>query len=80
MWVVGQGRGFWCSAVTGERELTEAAQAYLGRTSSLSGEVTQWNEEVSAPEHRGHQSPDAIIYGVYGTRFAEDLYERLSDR
>lgn len=43
MWVVGQGRGFWCSAVTGERELPEAAQAYLGRTSSLSGEVTQWN-------------------------------------
>ncbi|WP_327188169.1 hypothetical protein [Streptomyces sp. NBC_01334] len=78
MWVVGQGRGFWCSVVTGEWELAEAAQAYHGSPSPLSGEVTQWDPEVSASEHRGYQSPNALVYGVYRTRFAEDLYERLS--
>ncbi|MFI6576237.1 hypothetical protein ACIBFB_10560 [Nocardiopsis sp. NPDC050513] len=80
VWVVGQGRGFWSSVVTGERELAEAALAFSGRGSPLSGEVTRWDHEVSAPEHRGYQSPDAIVYGVYRTRFAEDLYERLSER
>ncbi|MET9659140.1 hypothetical protein [Streptomyces sp. NPDC006510] len=79
VWVVGQGRGFWHSVAAGERELAEAAQAYLERTSLLRGEVTQWDQEVTAPEHRGYQSPDAIVYGVYRTRFAEDLHERLSD-
>ncbi|MFJ2061086.1 hypothetical protein ACIOMM_34920 [Streptomyces sp. NPDC087908] len=79
MWVVGQGRGFWHSVLTGERELTDLAQVYLGRPSPLGGEVIQWDQEVSASEHQGYQSPDAIVYGVYRTRFAEDLYERLSD-
>ncbi|MER6499294.1 hypothetical protein ABT218_07855 [Streptomyces sp. NPDC001455] len=79
MWVVGQGRGFWDSVVTGEWELAEAAQAYLGRASPLSGEVTQWDQEVSAPEHRGYQSPDALVHGVYRTRFAQDLYGWLSE-
>ncbi|MFI8437270.1 hypothetical protein ACIGJO_26720 [Streptomyces sp. NPDC079020] len=79
MWVVGQGHRFWYSVVTGEWELAEAAQAYLGRPSPLGGEVTQWDQEVSVPEHRGYQSPDAIVYGVFRTRFAEDLSERVSD-
>ncbi|MEU9763896.1 hypothetical protein [Streptomyces sp. NPDC047985] len=80
MWVVGQGRGFWSSVVTGEWELAEAAQAYLGRPSPLSKEVAQWDQEVSAPEHRGYQSPDTLAYGVYRARFAQDLHERLSER
>ncbi|MFD7611816.1 hypothetical protein [Streptomyces sp. NPDC059828] len=79
MWVVGQGRGFWHSVMTGEWELAEAARAYLGRSSPLGGEVTRWDQEVSDPEHRGYQSPESIVHGVYRTRFATDLHERLSD-
>ncbi|WP_242426957.1 MULTISPECIES: hypothetical protein [unclassified Streptomyces] len=80
MWAVGQGRLFCHALATGESELAEAAQAFLGRASPLSGDVTKWDPEVSDPEHQGYQSPDAIVYGVYRTRFAEDLHERHLDR
>ncbi|MEE1736537.1 hypothetical protein PUR49_08490 [Streptomyces sp. BE147] len=78
LWVVGQGHRFWYAVITGEWELAEAAQVYLGCPSPLSGEVIRWDQVVSDPEHRGYQSPDAIVHGVCRTRFAEDLHERLS--
>ncbi|MFE2935574.1 hypothetical protein [Streptomyces sp. NPDC059278] len=77
MWVVGQGSGLWSSVIAGEVQLEEAAQMYLGRTRLLPDSVVPWDEEVSDPEHRGYQSPWTIVHGVYRTRFAEELHERL---
>lgn len=76
-WVVGQGRGFWHPTVAGQRDLAEVAQAYLGRVSPFSAEVTPWDTGVSNPEHRGYQSPGAIVQGVYRTCFAQSLHDRL---
>ncbi|MFF7589287.1 hypothetical protein ACFZCK_17545 [Kitasatospora purpeofusca] len=77
MWVVGQGRGLWSSVVAGDLRLEEAAPMYLGRAPLLPEGAAPWDGEVSDPEHRGYQSPGAIVHGVYRTRFAEDLHERL---
>ncbi|MFF2750276.1 hypothetical protein ACFVVA_32655 [Kitasatospora sp. NPDC058048] len=77
MWVVGQGYGLWSSVVAGELRLEEAAQMYLGRAPLLPEGVAPWDGDVSDPEHRGYQSPGAIVHGVYRTRFAEELHERL---
>ncbi|WP_406088236.1 hypothetical protein [Kitasatospora purpeofusca] len=77
MWVVGQGRGLWSSVVVGDRPLEDVARTYLGRAPLLPDGVPLWDEEVSDPGHRGYQSPGAIVHGVYRTRFAEDLHERL---
>ncbi|WP_380283256.1 hypothetical protein [Kitasatospora purpeofusca] len=76
-WVVGQGRGLWGSVIAGERSLEEAAQMYLDRAALPADHVVPWDEEVANPEHRGYQSPASIAHGVYRTRFAEDLHERL---
>ncbi|GAA1410261.1 hypothetical protein GCM10009639_61120 [Kitasatospora putterlickiae] len=73
-WVVGQGRAFWGSVIAGERSLEEAARLYLDPDPD---QVLPWDEEVANPEHRGYQSPGSIAHGVYRTRFAEDLHERL---
>lgn len=78
-WVVSQGHEFWHSVLTGEKGgLAEAARAYEGNPSACA-DLTDWDDEVTNPEHRGYQSPDAIVYGVYRTRFAEDLCDRLLD-
>ncbi|MFB7256974.1 hypothetical protein [Streptomyces nojiriensis] len=78
MWVVGQGRAFWRSTVEGAWELPDAAQAYLGRSSPLVGEVTPWDEQVRRPEHTGYRSPGTLVHGVYRRRFGQDLDERLT--
>ncbi|MED7950928.1 hypothetical protein [Streptomyces sp. BE303] len=80
LWVVGQGHGLWSSVVAGELRLEEVAQMYLGRAPLLPEGTEPWDEDVSAPEHRGYQSPGAIVHGVYRTRFAEELHERLEGR
>ncbi|MEU9927717.1 hypothetical protein ACH4F3_22975 [Streptomyces anulatus] len=77
MWVVGQGYGLWNSVVVGELRLEEVAQMYLGRAPLLPEGVAPWDGVVSDPEHRGYQSPGTIVHGVYRTRFAEELHERL---
>ncbi|MGW0958484.1 hypothetical protein ACWD4K_05470 [Streptomyces gelaticus] len=77
MWVVGQGYELWSSVVVGELRLEEVAQMYLGRAPLLPEGVAPWDGDVSDPEHRGYQSPGAIVHGVYRTRFAEELHERL---
>ncbi|MFE6871298.1 hypothetical protein ACFVFS_32665 [Kitasatospora sp. NPDC057692] len=79
LWVVGQGRGLWGSVVSGERSLEDAARLYLGRAPRPSDRVVRWDAEVANPEHRGYQSPGGIAHGVYRSRFAEDLQERLDD-
>ncbi|WP_234314198.1 MULTISPECIES: hypothetical protein [unclassified Streptomyces] len=78
MWVVGQGRAFWRSTIDGTWELSDAAQAYLGRSSPLMCEVTRWDGSVRRPEHAGYASPGTLVHGVYRTRFGQDLYERLT--
>ncbi|MFE7560128.1 hypothetical protein [Kitasatospora sp. NPDC057500] len=77
LWVVGQGRALWGAVIAGELGLEEAAQLYLGCAPLAPDRVVPWDEEVSAPEHKGYQSPGAIAYGVYRSRFGEDLHERL---
>ncbi len=77
LWVVGQGRALWTSVVVGDLPLEEAARMYLGRAPLGPDVVTPWDGEVSDPGHRGYQSPGTIVHGVYRTRFAEDLHERL---
>ncbi|MGW2183793.1 hypothetical protein ACWCXX_38535 [Streptomyces sp. NPDC001732] len=79
MWVVGQGRGLWQLVTAGKLSLEEVAQAYLGRTPLLPAGAAPWDGVVTGPGHRGYQSPEAIVYGVYRTRFAEELSERLPD-
>ncbi|MFB7469655.1 hypothetical protein [Kitasatospora sp. NPDC056184] len=76
-WVVGQGRGLWGSVLSGERSLEEAARLYLGRAPLPPDHVVPWDAEVANPAHRGYQSPGSIVHGVYRSRFAEDLHERL---
>ncbi|MFJ4667381.1 hypothetical protein [Kitasatospora purpeofusca] len=80
LWVVGQGRGLWSSVVVGDLPLEEAGRMYLGRVPLLPDIVTPWDGEVSDPGHRGYQSPGTIVHGIYRTRFAEDLHERLGGR
>ncbi|MFB7676710.1 hypothetical protein ACFC26_35420 [Kitasatospora purpeofusca] len=80
LWVVGQGRGLWSPVVVGDLPLEEAARMYLGRSPLLPDIVEPWDGEVSDPGHRGYQSPGTIVHGVYRTRFAEDLHERLGGR
>ncbi|MDY0816636.1 hypothetical protein [Kitasatospora purpeofusca] len=77
-WVVGQGYGLWSPVVAGDLPLEEVARMYLGRAPLLPEGGTPWDGEVSDPAHRGYQSPGAIVQGVYRTRFAEDLHERLA--
>ncbi|MEV7560257.1 hypothetical protein [Streptomyces sp. NPDC089795] len=78
VWVVGQGRAFWRSTIEGSWDLSDAAQAYLRRPSSVMGEVTWWDGQVRRPEHTGYASPATLVHGVYRTRFGQDLYERLT--
>ncbi|MFB6891530.1 hypothetical protein ACFCX4_19740 [Kitasatospora sp. NPDC056327] len=76
-WVVAQGHGFWEAVRTGRLRLDEAARLYLGRTPPPPGHPAPWDDEVADPRHRGYRSPAAIVHGVYRTRFAEELHERL---
>ncbi|WP_328954217.1 hypothetical protein [Kitasatospora purpeofusca] len=69
LWVVGQGLGLWSSVVVGDLPLEEVARMYLGRAPLPPDVVTPWDGEVS--------DPGTIDHGVYRTRFAEDLHERL---
>ncbi|MFB8234955.1 hypothetical protein ACFC58_00165 [Kitasatospora purpeofusca] len=78
LWVVGQGHALWNSVVAGELGLDEVARMYLGRAPLLPEGATPWDAEVSNPEHRGYQSPGSIVHGVYRTRFAEELHDRLA--
>ncbi|KJY37052.1 hypothetical protein [Streptomyces sp. NRRL S-495] len=73
LWVVGQGYSLWNSVIVGDLRLEEAARMYLGRAPLLPEGVAPWDGEVSNPEHRGYQSPGAIVHGVHRTRFAEEL-------
>ncbi|GAA2328886.1 hypothetical protein [Dactylosporangium salmoneum] len=74
-WVVGQGRDFWGRVVDGTWSLAEVADAYLDRPSPLGAAAVRWDTAVSHPDHRGYQAPWAIAYGVYRTRFGEELTE-----
>ncbi|KOV38015.1 hypothetical protein ADK60_03165 [Streptomyces sp. XY431] len=73
MWVVGQGYSLWNSVIVGDLRLEEAARMYLGRAPLLPEGAAPWDGEVSNPEHRGYQSPGAIVHGVHRTRFAAEL-------
>lgn len=69
-WVVSQGRDYWTSVRTGDRPLIEAARTYRAESGT-------WDPAITNPEHRGYASPQAIVHGVYWSRFGESLDDRL---
>ncbi|MFD8598310.1 hypothetical protein ACFV1L_25225 [Kitasatospora sp. NPDC059646] len=71
--MVGQGRELWTAIVAGESTPETAARPYLDG-------AYPWDEQVTDPRRRGHQSPGFLARGVYRSRFGEDLDERIDHR